>query len=150
MPQGRSRDQDPLEELQQDEVSSKSPSSHIFAGYQLSGSKCHILAKQLLVMIYLILKKASVRTQVVELNHRLKEVAVDLNQRIRQELAFPAVVHFYSWLLQGGGPAVHQNPSTHISTLLCNRQPWQIETFPEGMCVVRARLEGCPNTLLRN
>ena len=102
MPQGRSRDQDPLEELQQDEVSSKSPSSHIFAGYQSSGSKCHILAKQLLVIIYLVLKKASVRTQVVELNHRLKEVAVDLNQRIRQELAFPAVVHFYSWLLQGG------------------------------------------------
>ena len=39
--------------------------------------------------------------QIAELNHRLKEVAVDLDQRIRQELAFPAVVHFYSWLLQG-------------------------------------------------
>ena len=39
--------------------------------------------------------------QLEELNHRLKEVAVDLDQRIRQELAFPAVVHFYSWLLQG-------------------------------------------------
>ncbi len=104
MPQGRSRDQDPLEELQQDEVSSESPVSHVFAGYQSSGSKCHLLAKQLLVMICLILKKASFRTQVVELNHRLKEVAVDLNQRIRQELAFPAVVHFYSWLLQGGSP----------------------------------------------
>lgn len=39
--------------------------------------------------------------QIAELNHRLKEVSVDLDQRIRQELAFPAVVHFYSWLLQG-------------------------------------------------
>lgn len=39
--------------------------------------------------------------QLEELEHRLKEVAVDLNQRIRQELVFPAVVHFYSWLLQG-------------------------------------------------
>ena len=104
----------------------------------MSGRKCHLLAKQLLLKIYLVLKEASFRTQVVELNHRLKEVAVDLNQRIRQELAFPAVVHFYSWLLQGGFPTVHPSPSTHISTLLCNRQPWQLETFPEGMCVVRA------------
>ena len=39
--------------------------------------------------------------QIAELKSRLKEVAVDLDQRIRQELAFPAVVHFYSWLLQG-------------------------------------------------
>ena len=39
--------------------------------------------------------------QLAELKHKLKEVAVDLNQRIRQELAFPAVIHFYSWLLQG-------------------------------------------------
>ncbi|CAL5223392.1 g5900 [Coccomyxa viridis] len=54
---GRTRDNDPLDELQQEEIA--------------------------------------------ELNHRLKEVAVDLDQRIRQELAFPAVVHFYSWLLQG-------------------------------------------------
>ncbi len=46
--------------------------------------------------------------QIAELNHRLKEVAVDLDQRIRQELAFPAVVHFYSWLLQG-------NPSIPMS-----------------------------------
>ncbi|EIE20339.1 hypothetical protein COCSUDRAFT_58046 [Coccomyxa subellipsoidea C-169] len=36
-----------------------------------------------------------------ELEHRLKEVACDLRQRVRQELAFPAIVHFYTWLLQG-------------------------------------------------
>ncbi|KAK9840302.1 hypothetical protein WJX74_007181 [Apatococcus lobatus] len=30
-----------------------------------------------------------------------KEVAYDLLQRLRQELAFPAVVHFYTWLLRG-------------------------------------------------
>ncbi|KAK9830387.1 hypothetical protein WJX72_011470 [[Myrmecia] bisecta] len=32
---------------------------------------------------------------------RVKEVAYDVKQRVRQELAFPAVVHFYTWLLQG-------------------------------------------------
>ncbi|KAK9842310.1 hypothetical protein WJX81_005935 [Elliptochloris bilobata] len=32
---------------------------------------------------------------------RVKEVAYDLERRVRQELAFPAVVHFYTWLLQG-------------------------------------------------
>ena len=31
----------------------------------------------------------------------VQEVAYNLKERIRQELAFPAVVHFYSWLLQG-------------------------------------------------
>lgn len=32
---------------------------------------------------------------------RVREVAYDLERRVRQELAFPAVVHFYTWLLQG-------------------------------------------------
>lgn len=36
-----------------------------------------------------------------EREHRLKEVACNLQQRVRQELAFPAIVHFYTWLLQG-------------------------------------------------
>jgi len=31
----------------------------------------------------------------------VQEVAYNLRERVRQELAFPAVVHFYSWLLQG-------------------------------------------------
>ena len=31
----------------------------------------------------------------------MQEVAYNLKERVRQELAFPAVVHFYSWLLQG-------------------------------------------------
>lgn len=31
----------------------------------------------------------------------MKDVAYNLKERIRQELAFPAVVHFYTWLLQG-------------------------------------------------
>ena len=31
---------------------------------------------------------------------RTREVAYNLNQRVRQELAFPAVIHLYTWLLQ--------------------------------------------------
>ncbi len=31
----------------------------------------------------------------------VREVAYDLQRRVKQELAFPAVIHFYSWLLQG-------------------------------------------------
>jgi hypothetical protein len=31
-----------------------------------------------------------------------KEVAYNLNQRIRQELAYPAIIHLYTWLLHGG------------------------------------------------
>ena len=31
----------------------------------------------------------------------MREVAYDLQRRVKQELAFPAVIHFYSWLLQG-------------------------------------------------
>ena len=33
--------------------------------------------------------------------HRTREVAYNLNLRIRQQLGVPAVMHFYSWLLQG-------------------------------------------------
>jgi hypothetical protein len=36
-----------------------------------------------------------------ERRRTVKEVAYNLNQRIRQELAHPAVIHFYVWLLQG-------------------------------------------------
>lgn len=32
---------------------------------------------------------------------RCREVAYDLQRRVKQELAYPAVVHFYTWLLQG-------------------------------------------------
>jgi hypothetical protein len=32
---------------------------------------------------------------------RVKDVAYNLKERIRQELAHPTVVHFYTWLLQG-------------------------------------------------
>ena len=40
--------------------------------------------------------------QLAEEKRRMtKEVAYDLLQRLRQELAFPAVVHFYTWLLRG-------------------------------------------------
>lgn len=31
----------------------------------------------------------------------VREVAYDLQRRVKQELAFPAVIHFYCWLLQG-------------------------------------------------
>ena len=36
-----------------------------------------------------------------ERRRRVKEVAYDLQRRVKQELAYPAVIHFYSWLLQG-------------------------------------------------
>ena len=39
--------------------------------------------------------------QIQEHEHRLKEVAWNLQQRVRQELAYPVVLHFYSWLLKG-------------------------------------------------
>jgi hypothetical protein len=42
-----------------------------------------------------------------EEERRIKEVAVDLQQRIRQELAYPAVVHFYIWLLQGAVQVIY-------------------------------------------
>lgn len=46
-------------------------------------------------------KKCLCHLQVQEHEHRLKEVAWNLQQRVRQELAYPVVLHFYSWLLQG-------------------------------------------------
>ena len=39
--------------------------------------------------------------QIQQRQHRTKEVAWNLQQRVRQELAHPAIVHFYAWLLQG-------------------------------------------------
>ena len=44
-----------------------------------------------------------------EKERRVKDVAYNLKERIRQELAFPAVIHFYTWLLQG----VHQPWRSH-------------------------------------
>ncbi|KAL0032107.1 hypothetical protein WJX77_005423 [Trebouxia sp. C0004] len=42
------------------------------------------------------------REEEEETRRRLvREVAYDLQRRVKQELAFPAVIHFYSWLLQG-------------------------------------------------
>ena len=39
--------------------------------------------------------------QMEEREHRLKEVSWNLQQRVRQELAYPAIMHFFAWLLQG-------------------------------------------------
>lgn len=36
-----------------------------------------------------------------ERRRQVREVAYDLQRRVKQELAFPAVIHFYCWLLQG-------------------------------------------------
>jgi hypothetical protein len=36
-----------------------------------------------------------------EAQRATKEVAYNMKQRVRQELAYPAVVHFYTWLLHG-------------------------------------------------
>ena len=46
-------------------------------------------------------------TQEEEARRRqVREVAYDLQRRLKQELAFPAVIHFYSWLLQGEANAL--------------------------------------------
>lgn len=58
-----------------------------------------------------------------ELEHRLKEVACDLRQRVRQELAFPAIVHFYTWLLQGACCCSQASlPTVHLRTFLLHHQ----------------------------
>ena len=59
-----------------------------------------------------------------ELEHRLKEVACDLRQRVRQELAFPAVVHFYTWLLQGA--CCCSQPQPHM------RKPRHFRNYARG------------------
>ena len=41
---------------------------------------------------------------------QVREVAYDLQRRVKQELAFPAVIHFYSWLLQGKPPSPLPGP----------------------------------------
>ena len=43
----------------------------------------------------------AVKQEEVAAAARVKEVAYQLEQRVRQELAHPSVVHFYTWLLQG-------------------------------------------------
>lgn len=45
---------------------------------------------------------AAMQVQAEEARRRqVREVAYDLQRRMKQELAFPAVIHFYCWLLQG-------------------------------------------------
>ena len=41
------------------------------------------------------------RQETEKQGHPVREVTYDLTQRIRQELAFPAVVDLYAWLLKG-------------------------------------------------
>lgn len=73
----------------------------------------------------------------------VREVAYDLQRRVKQELAFPAVIHFYCWLLQGtpahpasvaglplNSPLVLSVPSQHAmpcdnSHLACLLQSFQ-------------------------
>lgn len=46
--------------------------------------------------------RAGMQVQAEEARRRqVREVAYDLQRRVKQELAFPAVIHFYCWLLQG-------------------------------------------------
>ena len=109
---GRSRDNDPLDELQQDEVCHPLAAC-TFHMYYLPNSPADTdrhshFANAAACMTMHVMQGATTHCepQLEELEHRLKEEAVDLNQRIRQELAFPAVVHFYSWLLQGVTPSL--------------------------------------------
>ena len=55
---------------------------------------------------------------------RVKEVAYQLEQRVRQELAHPPVVHFYTWLLQGEQSCVASlqfslPPSAYLPYVAC-------------------------------
>jgi hypothetical protein len=61
-----------------------------------------------------------------EAQRATKEVAYNMKQRVQQELAYPAVIHFYTWLLHGAGPA--GGVSLHSSTN---------STFTPGCCMVR-------------
>ena len=58
---------------------------------------------------------------------RVKEVAYHLEQRVRQELAHPAVVHFYTWLLQGEHFCAACLHSKSPALLVC---PHGMPTFP--------------------
>ncbi len=64
----------------------------------------------------------------------MQEVAYNLKERVRQELAFPAVVHFYSWLLQGAREDssylvhVHTHRARRASLMLCFSPPLQQES----------------------
>ena len=44
---------------------------------------------------------------------QVREVAYDLQRRVKQELAFPAVIHFYCWLLQGVAYSPNDNLPPH-------------------------------------
>lgn len=51
-----------------------------------------------------------------EARRATKEVAYNMKQRVRQELAFPAVVHFYVWLLHGQpAPCCTEHPPSSAS-----------------------------------
>lgn len=61
---------------------------------------------------------------------QVREVAYDLQRRVKQELAFPAVIHFYSWLLQGkppsplpGPPGFQQTGPELMRLQTCHVQP---------------------------
>ena len=101
---GRTRDNNPLDELQQEEVCPLlvSYTSHLIVS-SFTSLPCKSGTDWPLYQYspHPDVMRPGHGMQIAELNHRLKEVAVDLDQRIRQELAYPAVVHFYSWLLQG-------------------------------------------------
>lgn len=47
--------------------------------------------------------------QEAETARRTKEVVYNLNKRVRQELAYPSIVHLYVWLLHGNN-LIWENP----------------------------------------
>ena len=59
-------------------------------------------------------------------------MAYNLNQRVRQELAFPAVTHLYTWLLQGAKPLPPAKIlcMTNMLGSLHNSHEWAYNKFP--------------------
>lgn len=54
-----------------------------------------------------------------EAQRATKEVAYNMKQRVRQELAYPAVVHFYTWLLHGAALTGSISQEAH-ATIPCS------------------------------
>lgn len=73
--------------------------------------------------------------QEAERETRTREVAFNLNQRLRQELALPAVVHLYCWLLRGAGPVLASG-ACHTRSLAACCSPVSWWQQPSLLCAL--------------